>query len=247
MPPAPKSASQGQASLPTAAGRSLQAGPAPALEPRSGTSASCDFRVPRRTPRRMRNRPTAAPRAGPPRPRALSVDPPPAVLAGAHAPSSSDRAPCVGYFLLRSDGALLVAPSLLIVGPRLAGTHVRLEKHPTNTRQRERAKGAHNPKGASHPGAQCGVHTQDVSTRARHDPQDSSRPRTQRGEGSAHPEGCVTPTHSARRRQRTSEECVMPRNSALRRRRTTRRVRHAEALSAAKAAHNPKGASLRGT
>ena len=282
MPPAPESTSPGQASPPAAAGRSLQAGPAPALEPRGGTSASCGFRAPRRTPRRTRDRLTAAPRAGPPRPRALSADPPPAVLAGAHAPSSSDRAPCVGCFLLRSNGARRVAPSPLIAGPQLAGTDVRLEKHRSNTRQCERAKWAHNKKLASHLGARCGVHTQDVSTRKRHNLQGSSRPRTQRGKGRAQPEGCVTPRLSARQRQRTTREvrhaqalsaanaahypkgasrersqrgegsaqpegCVTPRRSALRTQRTTQRVRHAKALSAATAAHNPRNTSRPGT
>jgi len=282
MPPAPKSTSPGQASPPAAAGRSLQAGPAPALEPRGGTSASCGFRAPRRTPRRTRDRLTAAPRAGPPRPRALSADPPPAVLAGAHAPSSSDRAPCVGCFLLRSNGARRVAPSPLNAGPQIAGTHVRLEKHPTKTRQCERAKWAHNKKVASHPGARCGMHKQDVSTRKRHNPQGSSRPGTQRGKGRAQPGGCVTPRLSARQRQRTTrgvrhaqalraakaahnprgascpgtprgersaqpKGCVPRRHSSRRTQRTTRRVRHAKALRAAKAVHNPEGASREGT
>ena len=68
------------------------------------------------------------------------------------------------------------------------------------------------------------------AAKAAHNPRGASRPGTQRGERSAQPKGCVTRRHSVRRRQRT-----------------TRGVRHAQALSAAKAAHNPRGASCPGT
>ena len=120
------------------------------------------------------------------------------------------------------------------------------------------------------------------AAKAAHNPRGASRPGTPRGQGSAQPEGCVLPRHTARRTQRTTqrvrhakalsaanaahnekgasrvgtqrgegsaqpEGCVTPRHSARRTRRTTRRVRHAQAPRAAKAAHNPRGASRPGT
>jgi len=119
------------------------------------------------------------------------------------------------------------------------------------------ANAAHNPEGASRPGSPRGKgsaqpegcvttrhlarRTQRTTQRVRHakalsaanaahNQKGASRVGTQRGEGSAQPEGCVPRRHCAQQRQRT-----------------TRMVRHALALCAAQAAHNPRGASRPGT